>query len=132
MNNVIIPELAVSMGRKIERLRTLVRLSQSEFGLRIGGISKQAVSKLELSPKISSEKLEKVAAALGFTPEAVQHFNEDILVFFIENMHDQATAYKYNFQCTFNPLDKVVELYERLLQLERDKVQLLKNKLEDK
>ncbi len=132
MNKVIIPEPAVFMGRKIERLRTLVGLSQSEFGHRIGGISKQAVSKLEQSPKISSEKLEKVAEALGFTPEAVQHFTEDILVFFIENMHDQATAYNYNFQCTYNPLDKVVELYERLLQIERDKVQLLKNKLEDK
>jgi len=47
-------------------------------------------------------------------------------------MHDQATAYAYNFQCTYNPLDKVVELYERLLQIERDKVQLLKNKLESK
>jgi transcriptional regulator with XRE-family HTH domain len=131
MNKVIIPEPAVSMGRKIERLRTLVGLSQSEFGYRIGGISKQAVSRLERSQKISSEKLEKVASVLGFTPEAVRHFNEDILVFFIENMHDQATAYNYNFRCTFNPLDKVVELYERLLQLERDKVQLLRNKLKD-
>jgi len=47
-------------------------------------------------------------------------------------MHDQATAYSHNLQCTFNPLDKVIELYERLLQLECDKVQLLKNKLEEK
>ncbi len=131
MKNLMMPEPALSMGRKIERLRTLVGLSQSELGFRIGGLSKQAVSKLERSPIISNEKLEKVAAALGFTPETVQNFSEDKLVFFIENMHDHATAYNYNFQCTYNPLDKVVELYERLLQIERDKVQMLKNKLQD-
>lgn len=125
-------EPAVLTGRKVERLRTLAGLSQAEFGQRLGGISKQAVSKLEQSPKISGEKLEKVASALGFIPEAVQNFTEEKLVFFIENMHDQSIAYAYNFQCTYNPLDKVVELYERLLQLERDKVVLLKNKLEDK
>jgi len=123
---------AVLTGRKIERLRTVIGISQAEFGQRIGGISKQAVSKLEQSPKISGVKLEKVAAALGFTPQAVQSFSEEKLVFFIENMHEHSTAYAYNFQCTYNPLDKVIELYERLLQLERDKVQLLNNKLEEK
>ena len=51
MNKVIIPEPAVFTGRKIERLRTLVGLSQTEFGHRIGGISKQAVSKLGAVPK---------------------------------------------------------------------------------
>jgi len=69
---------------------------------------------------------------LWLYPEAVQQFTEDKLVFFIENMHDQATAYAYNFQCTYNPLDKVIEFYESLLKLERDQVQLLSNKLESK
>lgn len=132
MKTEIIPEPAVLTGRKVEKLRTVIGLSQAEFGQRIGGISRQAVSKLEQSKKISGERLEKVAAALGFSPEAVKNFTEDKLVFFIENMHEHATAYNYNFQCTYNPLDKVIELYERLLQLEREKVQLLNNKLEGK
>lgn len=132
MKTEIIPEPAVLTGRKVEKLRTVIGLSQAEFGQRIGGISRQAVSKLEQSKKISGERLEKVAAALGFSPEAVKNFTEEKLVFFIENMHEHATAYAYNFQCTYNPLDKVIELYERLLQLEREKVQLLKNKLEGK
>lgn len=124
MKTEIISEPAVLTGRKVEKLRTVIGLSQAEFGQRIGGISRQAVSKLEQSKKISGERLEKVAAALGFTPEAVKNFTEEKLVFFIENMHEHATAYNYNFQCTYNPLDKVVELYERLLQLEREKAQL--------
>ena len=38
------------------------------------------------------------------------------------------TAYAYNFQCTYNPLDKIVELYERLLASEKEKVKLQNDK----
>ncbi len=121
----------VHIGRKIEKLRTLVGISQQELGDRLG-VSKQAISKMERKQKMGDEKLGEVSSALGFTSEAVQHFTEETLVFFIENMYDQTTAYSHNFECIYNPLDKVVELYERLLQLELEKVQLLLNKLNDK
>jgi hypothetical protein len=32
----------------------------------------------------------------------------------------------FNFQPTFNPLDKVMELFERLLVSEKEKVELMK------
>jgi len=44
-------------------------------------------------------------------------------------MYDSSTAYAYNLECKYNALDKIIELYERLLQLEKDKVQILKDKL---
>lgn len=34
-----------------------------------------------------------------------------------------------NHNCTFNPLDKVVELYERLVQAEKDKTAYLEKLL---
>ena len=34
-----------------------------------------------------------------------------------------------NHNCTFNPLDKVVELYERLVQAEKDKNEYLEKLL---
>jgi len=34
--------------------------------------------------------------------------------------------------CNFNPLDKVVELYERLVQAEKDKVEYLEKLLKGK
>lgn len=82
------------------------------LGQHLGGISKQDVSKIEQSEKIDDENLARIADALGFKTEAVRNFTEDNLVFFIENMHDYATAYEHNFQCTFNPMDKIFELYE--------------------
>ena len=92
----------------------------------------------ELFPYISSQaevieddRLEKIAQALGISPKAIDNFKEDALLFHIQHMHDHSTAYAYNFQCTYNPLDKVVELYERLLRVEREKVELLKKRLAD-
>ncbi|MNU04345.1 hypothetical protein D3C72_2487210 [compost metagenome] len=41
-------------------------------------------------------------------------------------------AFGHNHQCTFNPLDKVVELYERLVQAEKDKVEYLEKLLKGK
>jgi len=117
-------------GRKIERLRKAIGLTQAEFSARLG-ISKQAVSKIEQAETIKEDRLEWIAGALGISAEAIHHFTDDMLIFHIQHMHNHSTAYAYNFQCTYNPLDKVVELYERLLRVEREKVELLKKRLAD-
>jgi hypothetical protein len=45
----------------------------------------------------------------------------------IQHNADTATGNTIvNYQFQFNPLDKIVELYERLLQSERDNNELLK------
>jgi hypothetical protein len=71
------------------------------------------------------------AGSLSESAGTGKKFSEEVLIFQIQNMHDNSTAYAYNFQCTYNPLDKVVELYERLLRVEREKVELLKKRLAD-
>lgn len=112
-------------GRKIERLRKAIGL-QAEFSARLG-ISKQAVSEIEQAETVKEDRLQWIAGALGISAEAIHHFTDDMLIFHIQHMHDHSTAYAYNFQCTYNPLDKVVELYERLLRVEQEKVELLKS-----
>ena len=44
---------------------------------------------------------------------------------FYDNSFAQANGTFNANHCTFNPLDKVVELYERLVQAEKDKVEYL-------
>lgn len=97
------------------------------------GISQQAISKIEQSEKIEEEILAKIATALGVSSEAISNFSDEVLIFHIQNMHDNSTAYQYNHQCTFNPIEKIVELYdekvallERLLASEKEKNELLK------
>jgi len=96
------------------------------------GISQQAVSKLEQSADIEDEVLERVAKALGFPAEAIKNFDEEKVIYNIQNNYDHASN---NINYSFNPLDKLIEayeenkkLYERLLQAEREKNELLKSK----
>ncbi|MGN6804098.1 MAG: hypothetical protein ACTHJN_19525 [Ginsengibacter sp.] len=37
-----------------------------------------------------------------------------------------------NHQCNFNPIDKIVELYEALVKSEKEKVEMLQKMLDEK
>jgi len=119
------------IGKKIQRIREIRGIKQEVLASELG-ISQTAVANMERSDTVDEEMLRRVADVLGVSPEAIKNFSEEALVFHIQNMHDQATAYAYNFQCTYNPLDKVVELYERLLESEREKAKLIAGKNSDK
>jgi transcriptional regulator with XRE-family HTH domain len=115
------------IGRKISRIRELRGIKQEVLAAELG-VNQQAISKIENSETIEDDILQQIAQVLGVSAEAIRNFSEEVLIFHIQNMHDNATAYAYNFQCTYNPLDKVVELYERLLASEREKTDLIGNK----
>jgi transcriptional regulator with XRE-family HTH domain len=114
----------IHIGRKIARIRELRGMKQETLAAELG-ISQQAVSKIEQNEKIEDEVLEKIAKALGVTPELIKNFKEEAI--FANYIYDQNnTVHQVYFQ--FNPVEKIVELYERLLASEREKVELLKNK----
>jgi transcriptional regulator with XRE-family HTH domain len=81
-------------------------------------------------------KQETLAAELGLPAEAIKKFNEEAVINIIAstvNNHDQSASVFFN--PTFNPIEKIVELYdekvallERLLQAEKEKNELLKRK----
>lgn len=117
----------IHVGRKIKRIRELRGIKQEVLASELG-ITQQNVWKIEQSEHIEEPILQKIADVLGVSAEAIKDFSEEMLIFHIQNMHDNATAYQYNFKCNYNPLDKVVELYERLLQSEREKSALMGNR----
>ena len=121
------------IGRKIARLRELRNLKQEALAIELG-ISQQAVSKLEQSESIEDEVLEKVAKVLGVTAEAVRSYSEEAVINFIANTYNDNAA-SYGHYYNFNAIDKIVQLYdekvallERLLQSEREKVEILRDK----
>jgi len=122
------------IGRKISRIRELRNMKQEALAAELN-ISQQAVSKIESSDKIEDEVLEKIAAALGVSAEGIKKFNEEAIFNIIgNNYHDNSSSLQY--QCTFNPIDKLIEvfeenkkLYEQLLASEKEKVELLKNQI---
>lgn len=115
------------IGRKISRIRELRDMKQEALAAALG-ISQQAVSNIENSETVEDAKLEEIAKALGVTVEGIKNFNEETVLNIISNTftsNDSSTINAINVQPTFNPMDKVVELYERLLQAEKDRVTYL-------
>jgi len=132
-------ENTTHIGKKISRLRELRGMKQETLAEQLG-ISQQAVSKMEQSEQVEDLTLERVAKALGIRKEAIENFNDEALIFHIENMHDQSSAYNqnYNHQCTFHPLDEIrklnadkEELYKALLKEKEEKIALLEKMISD-
>ena len=72
------------------------------------------------------EVLEKITKALDIPIEAITELNEGALInIYSGTWQDNATAAGSIQNQTFNPIDKIVELYERLLKAEQEKVAML-------
>lgn len=117
----------VHIGRKISRIRELRGIKQETLASELG-VSQQTVSRMEQSETVEEELLAKVAKVLGVPAEAIRNFSEEAIFNIINNTFQDSSSNNNNYLCTINPLEKVIELYERLLQSEREKVELLKNK----
>lgn len=106
--------------------------------------NQQKISLLEQKETVDAALLQQISAALKIPAEAIKNFDEEQVINIISNNTfdncAQPIAGTANYQdCTFNPLDKLIEaleenkkLYERLLQAEREKVALLEKLLEGK
>lgn len=116
-----------SIGRKIAKIRTFKGIKQEALATALG-ISQQAVSQLENEEKISDERLKLVAEALGVTPEIINGFDEERIFFYINNVQNNSVGVvNGDYHNHINPTEKLIEVYERLLASERDKIELLKN-----
>jgi transcriptional regulator with XRE-family HTH domain len=121
------------IGRKISRIRELRGIKQEHLASELG-VSQQTVSRMEQAETIEDDVLEKVAGILGTTAEAIKNFSEEAVINIISStLNDNAGSINNNCSFTFNPIDKIVELYdekiallERLLQAEKEKNELLK------
>ena len=118
------------IGRKISRIRELRGIKQEALAHELG-VSQQTVSRIEASESVEEDTLAKIAKVLGVQTEAIKSFSEEAVFNIIGNTYHDSSA-SLNYQCSFNPLDKLMELveenrklYERLLQSEREKIELL-------
>lgn len=135
MNAITMPEKKVHEGRNIKRIREMLGIKQETLATELD-ISQQNVSLLEQKEVVDPGLLEQVAKVLNVPVEAIRNFSEESVIYNIQHNHEGSNTSapnvgytaNINSQCTFNPLDKIVELYERLLQLEREKNELFQRK----
>ncbi|KIO51221.1 helix-turn-helix domain-containing protein [Flavobacterium hibernum] len=128
------------IGRNISRIRELRGMKQEALAEAIG-ISQQTISSIETSEEVDTKKLVQIAKVLGVTVEAIENFSEESVFNYFNTYYDTKDSVinagnnsgeNSNNYCTFNPLDKVVELYERLVQVEKDKNEYLEKLLKGK
>jgi transcriptional regulator with XRE-family HTH domain len=124
------------IGRKISRIRELRDMKQEALAQALG-LSQQTVSAIENSETIDDEKLTEVAKALGVNTEAIKNFTNENMINYTNNFYDNSFTNGINgmfnpSHCTFNPIDKVVELFERMLLSEKEKVEFLEKLLKEK
>ncbi|WP_092099506.1 helix-turn-helix domain-containing protein [Pontibacter chinhatensis] len=130
----------IHLGDHVRRMRTALGVKQSALASELG-TTQQNISRIEQEEDVDDMTLDKIARALGVPAEAIKNLPEDGHVF-IQTLHDNSVGNAANSgsgpagsfsQCTFNPLDKIMELmdenrklYERLLASEREKVEILR------
>lgn len=122
-------------GRNIRHFRELKGIKQSALAEKLS-TSQQHISQIEQSEKIEDKLLEQISEALEISPEAIKNFDPEEAVNLINSIHNNTFTDSYNsfyaVNYNVNPLEKIEELYERLLASEKEKVALLEKLLGEK
>jgi len=134
-----ITEKKVHHGRNVKRMREMLGIKQETLAKELG-LSQQTVSRIESQEELEDDILNKIANVLQIQTESIKNFDEDAAINIIHNtFNDNSTMNAVNHNCTFNPIDKIVQLYdekmklyERLLKVEEDKNVLLEKLLSEK
>ena len=120
------------IGRNIQKIRVYLGMKQEALAADLG-VSQNVISKIEKESEIEEGLLNKIASVLGISAEVIKDFDVERAIYNINSNKDAtispgAIAAVYVASQQINPVDKIIELYERLLQSEREKIELLKNK----
>ncbi|WP_407480695.1 helix-turn-helix domain-containing protein [Elizabethkingia meningoseptica] len=132
------PNKKIHQGRNIKRFREMLGIKQEALAFELGDDwNQKKISLLEQKESVEKDILEQVAKILKVPTEAIENFDEESAINIIANtFHDSAVANTFtdgaqaNFNCTFNPLDKMVELYERMLQQQKEMIEKLERLIE--
>ncbi len=128
----------IHQGRNVKRFREMLGIKQEALASELGDDwNQKKISLLEQKETIEPDLLEQVAKALKVPADAIKNFDEEAAIVNIQNNYEGSTLhhsanYQYNYQPTFNPIDKIVEVYEALLKSEKEKVEMLQRLLNER
>lgn len=124
------------IGRKIERIRRLRGMTQTDLG-DVLGITKQAVSKMEQTEKIDDDRLKQIAEALGVTEKGLKKYDEESVLYNTNNFYENSKVNASNIGPISNvenfnhfSVEQAMKLYEELLKIERERLEALKKEKE--
>ncbi|MCD8540652.1 MAG: helix-turn-helix domain-containing protein [Leadbetterella sp.] len=124
-------------GRNIKRFREMLGIKQDALAWQLGeDWNQQRISLLEQKETVDPALLKQISEVMKIPVEAFKNFDEEHAVNIIANTYsfqdfkDNAVASGFSFQPSFNPIDKMVELYERMLQQQKEMIEKLERLIE--
>ena len=112
-------------GPNVTFWREWKKMTQEQVS-ELTGYSQGALSKFEKKEILEPEVLDKLAKALEIPVEAITEMgNEGHINIISGSWHDYSSSQQYNYNPTFNPIDRVAELYERMLKEKQSVIDLL-------
>lgn len=119
----------VHEGRNVKRFREMLGIKQDALAAELGDDwNQQKISLLEQKETLDPVVLKDVAAVLKIPAEAIQNFDEEQAVNVIANTFNEKSfenAFANNCTFNFNPIEKMIELYERMLQQQKEMIEKL-------
>lgn len=118
-------EKTIHEGRNIKRFREMLGIKQDALADALGDDwNQKKISLLEAREQVEPALLEEIAKALKVPADAIKNFDEEAAIVNIQNNYEGANSgsgtigNNLNYHsCTFNPIDKIIELYESKIAL---------------
>jgi transcriptional regulator with XRE-family HTH domain len=125
-------EEKIHLGRNIKRIREILGIKQEALALELGDDwSQKKISLVETKAEIEPATLQKISNALGVNIDAIRYFDEYSVIEFIRRSFNNEGNYgttnlsQVDHHFSFNPVDKVIELYERMLHDQSEMIKRL-------
>ncbi len=133
-SNALLQTKKIHEGRNIKRFREMLGIKQDALAIDLGDDwNQQKISLLQQKETIDTALLQQISAALKIPVEAIQNFDEELAVNIISNtFNDQANGYNYYPTFNFNPIEKMIELYERMLHQQKEMIEKMERLIEGK
>lgn len=128
-------------GRNVKRFREMMGLKQEALADALGDDwSQKKISQLEAKEEIEAALLDQVAKALKVPADAIKNFDEETAVVNIQNNYEGSNTNASGviagtgnyYECNFNPIEKIMELYERMLKQHESLIERLEQLLKEK
>ncbi|KUY19626.1 transcriptional regulator [Elizabethkingia miricola] len=109
----------IHQGRNVKRFREMLGIKQDALAFDLGeDWNQKKISLLEQKEIIEDPLLKKISEALKIPVEAFQNFDEEQAVNIIANTFDNGAMLNgINYNPTFHPMDKVLQLHEEKIAL---------------
>ncbi|ALU26186.1 helix-turn-helix domain-containing protein [Myroides odoratimimus] len=128
-------EHKIHQGRNVKRFREMLGIKQEVLAFDLGeDWNQKKISVLEQKEIIDNSLLQQISKVLNIPVEAIENFDEQQAINMISNSVSFENCQQpsfFNYQPNFNPIDKMIELYERMLQQQKEMIEKLEKIIED-